>query len=166
MAWLEYTEESSTWATPWAQQLNPRKFIDPSKLGLSSLSSETATKLRAALDVLFKSWSLPVTSFANASGVDSTQTSFGSSASQTHTRSTTTNRRDKKMLEDGDEDEFPNPPNNNPRKRKRPTEGDVVEDRKKWACPFYQRQFCIPHESGDFRKCVTNPGFEDVYRIK
>jgi hypothetical protein len=50
--------------------------------------------------------------------------------------------------------------NINPRKRKKP------EDDQMWACPFYQRHFCVPNESVGFRKCVPNPGFDDVHRIK
>jgi hypothetical protein len=159
-----HREESTIRDTYWEHQLDPRKLIDVSKLGLNNLPSDAAMKLIAALDVVFQSWDLPIASFPNAPGANSTSIPFGSSASQTehggNAPTTRYNKRDRVTQQDSDEEEIPDPDDNNPRKRKK------LDAHQKWACPFYQRQVFSPNEPGGFRECAKNPGFKEVHRIK
>lgn len=74
----------------------------------------------------------------------------------------------KRASRDGD-GEPPDTDDEGRRKKRKLKEEPNTKDRRKWACPFYQRkpyQYCVETEFGDFRKCARSPGFDQVHRVK
>jgi hypothetical protein len=125
--------------------------------------------LLTPLTALFQSKVYALTAVQPASNSTSASGSFDSARYGCAPESSKSISNSKKRASrDGDGEPLDTDDGGHHKKRKLNGESNT-KDRRKWACPFYEREpyrCCVETESGDFRKFARSPGFDQVHRVK
>jgi hypothetical protein len=121
------------------------------------------------LTALFKSKVYALTAVQLASNSTSASGSFDSARYGCAPESSKSISNSKKRASRDGDGESPDTDDEGHHKKRKLNGESNTKDRRKWACPFYQREpyrYCIETEFGDFRKCARSPGFDQVHRVK
>lgn len=125
--------------------------------------------LLASLTALFKSKVYALSAVQPAANSASASGSFDSAQYECAPESSKSISNSKKRASRDGDGEPPDTDDEGRHKKRRLKGKSNTKDRRKWACPFYQREphrYCVETEFGDFRKCARSPGFDLVHRVK
>lgn len=147
----------------WKQQFKPQELLDLCKPSLKLVSPANGAMILAVLEDLFQVWVGEINSLVNSSGVDSTESSFNLTGTQNGTTSESKSSGKRKATPQDSADESSGEDKDRPpSKKKRLSSRKSVGKKRRWACPFYQRD----HRRYCRKSCASYPGFEIVSRVK
>jgi hypothetical protein len=136
---------------------------------LDHLPDQIVVPLLTSLTALFESKIYALTAVQPTANSTSASGSFDSARYECAPEGSKSVSNSKKRASRDGDSEPPDTDDEGRRKKRKLRKESNTKDRRKWACPFYQREpyrYCVETEFGDFRKCARSPGFDLVHRVK
>jgi hypothetical protein len=166
---LDSREKYTGHLAPLVSQAGLQDYIELAWKYLDHLPDDILIPLFTSLTALFKSKAYALTAVQPAENSTSGSGSFDSAQYRYNPESSRSISNSKKRAARDGDGESPDTDDEGHHKKRRLKGESNSKDRRKWACPFYQREpyrYCVETEFGDFRKCARSPGFDQVHRVK